>query len=215
MGNQYWKVQKMPRRRRAKVSSGHDDHSTALEGETSAEDIYEVESILGKRRRGGKTEYLIRWKGYSDTDNTWEPSQNVGRELIDAYESIGKVESPIQKKAITKPVRKSTAALSSTKRGKKPAETNKGVSQADFPDGRKPGSFEDHDVPAKISEFKQVKGPSGEGNVTNMFFKVEWRSRKDGTKPAGTYFSNEILRKRCPQLLLDYYEERIHISTAK
>jgi len=31
---------------------------------------YQVEAILDKRVRGKKTQYLLKWKGYSNADNT-------------------------------------------------------------------------------------------------------------------------------------------------
>jgi hypothetical protein len=38
---------------------------------------YEVEHILDKRVRQGKTEYLVKWKGYENNENTWEPTEHL------------------------------------------------------------------------------------------------------------------------------------------
>ena len=42
---------------------------------TSHDDEYEVEAIIGRRNNGGRVEYLIKWKGYSEEENTWEPDR--------------------------------------------------------------------------------------------------------------------------------------------
>jgi len=47
----------------------------------NADDIYDVESILAERlsKVGDRTveEWLIRWKGYSQAHDTWEPIENL------------------------------------------------------------------------------------------------------------------------------------------
>ncbi|XP_023656023.2 chromodomain Y-like protein isoform X2 [Paramormyrops kingsleyae] len=44
----------------------------------AAEGLYEVERIIGKRRnKKGKTEYLVRWRGYDFEDDTWEPETHL------------------------------------------------------------------------------------------------------------------------------------------
>src|SRR5712672_3262046 len=52
------------------------------------EEEYEVEAVLNHRMFGRRrqVQYLIKWKGYPHSDNTWEPSENVhADELINAY----------------------------------------------------------------------------------------------------------------------------------
>ncbi|XP_013204517.2 chromodomain Y-like protein [Microtus ochrogaster] len=44
----------------------------------ASEELYEVERIVDKRKnKKGKTEYLVRWKGYGSEDDTWEPEQHL------------------------------------------------------------------------------------------------------------------------------------------
>ena len=47
---------------------------------------WEVEWILGSRRRHHQLQYLIKWMGYSDAHNSWEKEEDVhAPELIDQY----------------------------------------------------------------------------------------------------------------------------------
>ena len=38
---------------------------------------YEVEEILAHRKKHGKSQFLVKWKGYPDHENSWEPEQNL------------------------------------------------------------------------------------------------------------------------------------------
>ena len=44
-----------------------------IEGEPE----FQVEAILSHRRRGRGHWYLVKWKGYSTGENTWEPERNL------------------------------------------------------------------------------------------------------------------------------------------
>jgi hypothetical protein len=41
------------------------------------EDVYEVEKIIEKRKKGRSIQYLVKWKGYDEDQNTWEPVKNL------------------------------------------------------------------------------------------------------------------------------------------
>ena len=45
---------------------------------------YEVNEVLGSRRRRKKVEYLVSWKGYPNEENSWQPMRNLknAREAI-------------------------------------------------------------------------------------------------------------------------------------
>jgi hypothetical protein len=42
-----------------------------------ANEEYEVDAIVDKRSAQGQVEYLVKWKGYEDGDNTWEAVTNL------------------------------------------------------------------------------------------------------------------------------------------
>lgn len=48
----------------------------ALDDAEEAE--FEVEAIVGERTVRGQKQYLIRWRGFGQFDDTWEPLGNLG-----------------------------------------------------------------------------------------------------------------------------------------
>ena len=59
-----------------------DDEEEPLE-----DDEYYVEQILAHRKRGRTTQYLVKWKDYPDSYNTWEKEENLDncQEKLDQY----------------------------------------------------------------------------------------------------------------------------------
>jgi len=70
------------------TAAADEDPQSSDEADESAE-VYEVERILGKRLLKGKTEYLVSWKGYDETHNSFEPRSNLGdcKEIMTEFET--------------------------------------------------------------------------------------------------------------------------------
>jgi len=66
--------------------------------EVAGEKEYEVEEILDRQEKKGKTKYLVKWKGYTAEENTWEGLENLknAREKIEEFEK-GRFEEEIRR----------------------------------------------------------------------------------------------------------------------
>jgi len=71
--------------------------------EVAGEKEYEVEEILDRRERRGKTKYLVKWKGYTAKENTWEGLENLknARGKVEEFEK-GRFEEEIWRIRIKK-----------------------------------------------------------------------------------------------------------------
>lgn len=52
-------------------------------------ETYEVEYIVESRKKRRAMEYLVKWKGYPESDNTWEPAKNLADDIIAAFQNEG------------------------------------------------------------------------------------------------------------------------------
>ncbi|XP_050688306.1 chromobox protein homolog 1-like isoform X3 [Eriocheir sinensis] len=158
--------------------------------EQEEEEEYSVEKILDKRIRHGRVEYYLKWKGYGDEDNTWEPENHLDcPELISEFEERRKKDDA-KKKEDKK--RKSQVTDDAAKRKPK-----KAVEEDTRPRGFDRGLEAERIIGATDS--------SGE-----LMFLMKWR----GTDEADLVPARQA-NVRCPQVVIKFYEERLtwHSST--
>lgn len=140
---------------------------------------YFVESIQEKRVRFGKVEYLLKWKGFTDADNTWEPVENLDcPELIEEFES-------------------KLVETNSPKRKLEHDTTNKKKKIVDLQEKDvQPRGFERGLIPEKILGATDSKG--------ELMFLMKWKNSDEADLvPA------RIANTKCPQVVIKFYEERL------
>lgn len=167
---------------------------------------YSVEKILDKRFQNGKVEYFLKWKGYSDEDNTWEPEENLDcPELIDEFEEKLKQRKEKEKKP-----------KETTERGRKRtlSNSNSSVTDAGSSKERRKAS------PAKTKSNTEEEEPKGTlgfhrgleaekiigatDTSGQLMFLLKWKGVEEADLvPAKT--ANEL----CPQVVIKFYEERL------
>lgn len=123
---------------------------------------YVVEKIVGRRTKGGKIEYHLKWKGYESSENTWEPKENLDcPELIEAYEEAErqKKKAPEKKKTSNATEKKPTKLKTIAKR-KRAADSESEedlIEVSDTSDSPAPKPTTSRGRPAKKSRPKRTR----------------------------------------------------------
>jgi len=146
------------------------------------EEFY-VEKILDKRVVNGKIEYFLKWKGYDDSENTWEPVENLDcPEMIKDYEDMLK-----KKKGDTSDKKRKMNGAESTSEGpvvKKKVEEER------------PRGFDRGLEPDKIIGATDSSG--------ELMFLIKWQGSDEAD-----LVPSKTANVKCPQIVIKFYEERL------
>ncbi|XP_046553180.1 chromobox protein homolog 1-like isoform X1 [Haliotis rubra] len=158
-----------------------------IDAEEEEEEEYTVEKVVDGRMRNGKKEYLLKWKGYPDSENTWEPEENLDcPDLIADYEDKRKKKEQEKK-------RKQANGMDdgSSKKKKKVAEVKTAPE-----DDNKPRGFDRGLQPERIIGATDSSG--------ELMFLMKWKDSDEADLvPA------RQANVKCPQIVIAFYEERL------
>nr|GEW94477.1 chromo domain protein LHP1-like [Tanacetum cinerariifolium] len=132
-----------------------------------AEGFFEIESVRKKRSRKGKLQYLIKWRGWPETANTWEPFENLMScsDIIDAFEE--RLKSG-KKGSSKKQKRKSEVVLQATPAKKKKKQHNHQQQQQQQERGSPAATYDVPPVKVKLIE-DPLSLPSGNGQTSSKW----------------------------------------------
>ena len=74
-------------------------------------EVYSVEKIVKKRVVEGRIQYLLKWVGYPDSENTWEPEDNL--DCPDLIEQFEKQQQTLHKKKLVEDISSSSSSSKS------------------------------------------------------------------------------------------------------
>ena len=170
------------------------DHDPAADddGEEDEEEFI-VERVVDSRIKGGKKEYLLKWKGYPDSENTWEPEENLDcPELISAFED--KVKKDRDDKSGKKRKAKDSSATKDDESGSGSSSAKKKKVTED--EANKPRGFDRGLQPERIIGATDSSG--------ELMFLMKWKDSDEADLvPA------RQANVRCPQIVIAFYEERL------
>ncbi|KAK9504021.1 hypothetical protein O3M35_010464 [Rhynocoris fuscipes] len=183
--------------------------------EEEDEEEFSVEKVLDRRfTKSGGVEYLLKWKGYSDEDNTWEPEENLDcPDLIQAYEEERrkKEESAKQKKEggatiVSEPSKKEETAASTSKKRKVNSDEKKEKPVSNSKTRKLDTA--DSEAPQKVRGWSRGLDPEKIIGATDasgeLMFLMKWKNSEDPE-----LIASKIANTMWPQLVIKFYEERL------
>ncbi|XP_072020934.1 chromobox protein homolog 5-like isoform X2 [Amphiura filiformis] len=176
------------------------------QAESESEDStpeFSVEKVLDKRIKNGRLEYFLKWQGFTDDENTWEPKENLDcSELIEEFERKKREEREAKKEAEKQKKRPSTVngAGESAKKKSKDAsgssKSQKKETEASVPVHKRKTGFERGMHPERIIGATENNG--------DLLFLMKWKDSNE----ADLVRAKEA-NVKCPAVVIAFYEERL------
>ncbi|XP_029307194.1 chromobox protein homolog 3b isoform X2 [Cottoperca gobio] len=168
--------------------------------ETPVVQEFVVEKIILRRIFNGRVEYFLKWKGFTDAENTWEPEDNLDcPELIEEFlrnthylnEEEQNVQELIPKEEMTE-----QETEISYMQSQQQAHTEQSNSEP---------NDEQSETPTNLSTYLEPECIIGSTDKQGeLMFLVKWKNSDDvALLPA------REASARCPQVVIDFYEQKL------
>jgi len=94
-----------------------EEEKVTIPVESGTNDEFEIERILGERKRYRRKEYLIKWKGYPSEENSWVPEYSLTNALEVLVEFYNSQRQQLARAVVTDRVSESLQCKARTKQG--------------------------------------------------------------------------------------------------
>jgi hypothetical protein len=147
-------------------------------------ELFVVERILDKRKHKNKVEYLIKWKNYGESENTWESANSfLCPDLVQEYEEKCEKKETKEVKKVRKESDDSESTIQTINENEKEKEEIK--------------TSEDSLIAEEILGAGPIDG--------ELNFLVKWKNTDDADiVPA------KIANVKYPQHVIKFYEKRLN-----
>ncbi|KAK7886243.1 hypothetical protein WMY93_025864 [Mugilogobius chulae] len=147
-----------------------------------------VEKIIRRRVSNGRVEYFLKWKGFTDADNTWEPEDNLDcPELIEAF-LIKNTHLTEEEQCEIMPKEEMTEQETEI--------TDSSVLQQNTELSDSKPLLSSRQEPECIIGSTDRRG--------ELMFLVKWKNSEDVA-----LLSAREVSARCPQVVIDFYEQKL------
>ncbi|XP_057689240.1 chromobox protein homolog 3b [Corythoichthys intestinalis] len=160
-----------------------------LEDSSGVVQEFVVEKITRRRIFNGRVEYFLKWKGFTEADNTWEPEDNLDcPELIEEY-------------------LRNHLSSKNEEEGQEfvPKEEMLEETEISPPQIRAQHCLDDPDSPAGLDAYPELECIIGSTDRRGeLMFLVKWKNSGDvALLPA------HEASARCPRAVIDFYEQKL------
>jgi len=176
------------------------------------EEEYVVEKVMHKRiTKKGAVEYHLKWVGFPEDDNTWEPALNLNcPDLIEEYECKHRTPNTTTDKSDKKKSTSTTITTSSSKAV--PAEKNGAAKKRKV----------DEDAPIKKKKKSEKKSTGFDRGLEaeeilgatethgEVYFLIKWKGVNDAE-----LVPSKVANIKIAQMVIAFYEARLTWSTNK